>query len=80
MKGVDIEDARRQKLSRLDEQVEELQKVVNEAHDISIMFSREVLREFNDFQLGKTLELKEFLSEHADNQVEFYRKVSILKK
>ncbi|RKP10908.1 hypothetical protein THASP1DRAFT_12213, partial [Thamnocephalis sphaerospora] len=78
MKGVDAESARRQKIDRLEEHIDELQNAVNETHDVSTLFSREVLREFNNFQTGKTLELKEFLSEYAESQADFYRKSASL--
>ncbi|KAI9597349.1 hypothetical protein BDF19DRAFT_420754 [Syncephalis fuscata] len=78
MKGVDMEQARQQKLLRLEKRIDELQVAVNETHDVSLLFSREVIREFNNFQTDKATDMKEFLQQYAESQAEFYRKSATL--
>lgn len=44
------------------------------AHDTSLAFSNEVLREHTVFEMAKEAEMKELLTTYADGQIEMYRK------
>ncbi|CAO3641176.1 unnamed protein product [Mucor fragilis] len=74
VRGVNMERARREKLSKLELRVKELQDEVTRANDDSNGFSNQVIKEFQVFQKTKTLELKQGLLAYADCHIEFYQK------
>ncbi|GAN06436.1 lipid binding protein [Mucor ambiguus] len=74
VRGVNMERARREKLSKLELRVKELQDEVTRANDDSNGFSNQVIKEFEVFQKTKTLELKQGLLAYADCHIEFYQK------
>ncbi|KAL0137534.1 hypothetical protein V8B55DRAFT_1529229 [Mucor lusitanicus] len=74
VRGVNMERARREKLSKLEMRVKELQDEVTRANDDSNGFSNQVIKEFEVFQKTKTLELKQGLLAYADCHIEFYQK------
>ncbi|ORX60664.1 hypothetical protein DM01DRAFT_1300536 [Hesseltinella vesiculosa] len=74
VRGVDIEQARREKLVRLELKIKELQEEVARTSDISQDFSEQVKDEYSLFQHTKTNEIKSSLSAYADCHIQFYEK------
>lgn len=77
LRGGDADISREAKMRKLDNKIKELQEAVNAAHDTSIAFDEEVLREHRVFQAAKRAELKELFSSLADGHIAHYEKVSI---
>ncbi|CAG8467396.1 8912_t:CDS:10 [Diversispora eburnea] len=73
IKGIDQEQAKKEKIQKLDTKILELQKEVESSNDVANKFSSEVAKEFEVFQTGKTIEMKDYLLLYADSHVEFYR-------
>ncbi|KAI8088737.1 uncharacterized protein BX664DRAFT_385346 [Halteromyces radiatus] len=81
VRGVDMEQARREKLVRLEMKIKELQDEVARTNDISHEFSEQVVDEFSLFQQCKTNDIKRGFSAYADSHIEFYQKgISIWEK
>ncbi|KJZ78598.1 Sorting nexin-4 [Hirsutella minnesotensis 3608] len=72
VRGVDHEQARRERARKLELRVEELTTEVERAHNTSDMFDDEVVREVADFERIKRSEFKAQLGGLADAHVEFY--------
>ncbi|KAE8216838.1 hypothetical protein CF327_g35 [Tilletia walkeri] len=73
LRGVDEERTRVERMQRLDGRIQELQEAVTAAHDTSIAFNSEMVREANIFNLAKAQEMKELLGTMADGQIELHR-------
>ncbi|KAG0171292.1 intercellular trafficking and secretion [Apophysomyces sp. BC1034] len=73
VRGVDIESARRDKITRLDRKIKSLQDEVARANDVSNRFSDQLVQEFEIFQRAKTKELKQGLAAYADCHIEFFQ-------
>ncbi|CAG8765136.1 14793_t:CDS:10 [Cetraspora pellucida] len=73
IKGVDQEQAKRERLQKLDAKIAELKKEVENSNDVSDQFSLEVAKEYEIFQIAKNIEMKDCLLAYADSHVEFYR-------
>ncbi|CAI2168113.1 5132_t:CDS:10 [Funneliformis geosporum] len=73
IKNVDQEQAKKERIQKLDAKINELSKEVESSNDISEKFSEEVAKEYEIFQTAKTVELKECLLAYTDRHVEFYR-------
>lgn len=75
--GVDADISREAKMRKMDNKIKELQEAVNSAHDTSVAFDEEVLREHRVFQAAKRAELKELFSSLANGHIAHYEKVSL---
>ncbi|KAK0529854.1 intercellular trafficking and secretion [Tilletia horrida] len=73
LRGVDEERTRVERMQRLDGRIHELQDAVTTAHDTSMAFNSEMVREAKIFNLAKAQEMKELLTTFADGQIELYR-------
>lgn len=81
VRGVDHEQARRDRLRRLELRIDELTRGVEEAKVISEAFDEEVVREIANFERIKSLEFKTQFGALADAHVEFYgRTIGIWEK
>ena len=74
-RGVDHEQARRERVRKLELQIERLVKEVEDARIGSEAFDNEVVREVQDFERIKAAEFKDSLGALADKHVEFYNGV-----
>ena len=72
VRGVDHEQARRERARKLELRVEELTDEVERARRTSDMFDDEVVREVGDFERIKRVEMKAQLGGLADAHVTFY--------
>jgi len=71
-RGVDHEQSRRERLRKLELQIERLVNEVEDARRTSEAFDTEVVREVQDFERIKAGEFKDCLGGLADKHVEFY--------
>lgn len=71
-RGVDHEQARRDRLRRLEVRIDELTREAETAHKMSEMFDEEVVKETADFDRIKRIEFKTQLGRLADAHVGFY--------
>lgn len=75
VRGVDHEQARRERTRKLELRVDELTTEVESAKHLSELFDDEVVREVQDFEIIKRVEMKSQLRGLADAHVVFYDKV-----
>lgn len=75
VRGVDHEQARRERARKLELRVEELTHEVESARNTSDMFDDEVVKEVVEFERIKRIEMKAQLGNFADAHVEFYGEV-----
>ena len=75
VRGVDHEQARRERVRKLEMQIERLTREVEEARKTAEMFDEEVVKEVADFERIKAAEFRDTLGGLADKHVEFYRGV-----
>lgn len=75
VRGVDHEQARRERARRLELRVEELTTEVERARNTTELFDDEVVKEVADFERIKRVEMKSQLGGLADAHVEFYGEV-----
>ncbi|RIA98635.1 hypothetical protein C1645_749410 [Glomus cerebriforme] len=73
IKNVDQEQAKKERLQKLDAKIAELKSEVESSNDISEKFSEEIVKEYEIFQTIKSVELKDSLLAYTDRHVEFYR-------
>lgn len=78
LRGHDADILRQEKMRKLDKKIEDMQAAVETAHDTSLAFDEEVLREHRVFQATKRAELKELLLSLADGHIAHYERVSVL--
>lgn len=71
-RGVDHEQARRERLRRLEIRIDELTQASETARKMSEMFDEEVVKEVSDFERIKRIEFKGQLGHLADTHVGFY--------
>jgi len=71
-RGVDHEQSRRERVRKLELQIERLVREVEEARIGSEAFDGEVVREVGDFERIKAVEFRDCLGALADKHVEFY--------
>lgn len=76
-RGHDADILRQEKMRKLDKKIEDMQAAVETAHDTSLAFDEEVLREHRVFQATKRAELKELLLSLADGHIAHYERVSL---
>ncbi|KAI5459158.1 hypothetical protein BGZ63DRAFT_415808 [Mariannaea sp. PMI_226] len=75
VRGVDHEQARRERTRKLELRVEELTHEVESARKTSDMFDEEVVKEVAEFDRIKRIEMKGQLANFANAHVEFYGSV-----
>ncbi|CAO1628724.1 unnamed protein product [Parajaminaea phylloscopi] len=73
-RGVDEERTRVERMQRLDVRIKELQEAVTLAHDVSVAFSDEVVRENKTFHMAKDQEMRDLLGVYTEGQVEMWRR------
>lgn len=78
VRGVDHEQARRERARKLELRVEELTAEVERARATSDLFDEEVVHEVSDFERIKRVEFKDQLGGLADAHVHFYGEVADL--
>lgn len=78
VRGVDHEQARRERARKLELRVEELTAEVESARATSNLFDEEVVHEVSDFERIKRAEFKSQLGSLADAHVQFYGEVADL--
>lgn len=72
MRGVDHEAARRERLRKLELQIERLTAEVESARKTAEMFDEEVVKEVADFERIKAIEFRDTLGTLAESHVQFY--------
>ena len=72
VRGVDHEQSRRERVRKLELQIERLTREVEEAKRTTEMFDEEVVREVADFERIKAAEFRDTLGSLADKHCEFY--------
>lgn len=75
MRGVDHEQARRERARRLELRIEELNREVDIAKSTSEMFDTQVMKEVDDFERIKGVEFRDSLGALAGKHIEFYQGV-----
>jgi sorting nexin-4 len=73
VRGVDHEQARRERQRRLEVQIQRLQTEVENAKKISEAFDEEVVKEVGDFERIKAVEFRDALEGLADANVTFFQ-------
>ncbi|KAF1808641.1 putative sorting nexin-4 [Eremomyces bilateralis CBS 781.70] len=73
VRGVDHEQSRRDRVRKLELQIERLTREVESAKLTSEMFDERVVKEVADFEAIKTAEFKETLSGLADAHIDFFK-------
>ncbi|KAJ2962216.1 hypothetical protein NQZ79_g2600 [Umbelopsis isabellina] len=73
VRGVDMVQAKQEKLERLEHKIKELQEEVARTNDVSNMFSTQVMKEFQVFEKAKAAELRNGLLDYTDCHIEFYK-------
>ncbi|MCJ1283791.1 intercellular trafficking and secretion [Xylographa opegraphella] len=75
VRGVDHEQSRRERVRKLELQIQRLTNEVEEARKTTEMFDEEVVKEVADFERIKALEFRDTLGGLAGKHVEFYEGV-----
>ena len=75
MRGVDHEQSRRERVRKLELNIERLTRDVEEAKRTTERFDEEVIREVADFERIKAVEFRDTLGALADKHVSFYTDV-----
>ncbi|EIM19421.1 hypothetical protein WALSEDRAFT_49127 [Wallemia mellicola CBS 633.66] len=75
-RGQDDERSRLEKLRKLEEQMKELEKAVENSSKQNVEFSQAVLREHSIFDMSKRIEMKEILHQLSEGHVKAYQKTS----
>lgn len=73
-RGVDEERTRVERMQRLDGRIKELQDAVTLAHDVSVAFSDELVRENKTFHMAKDQEMRDLLGAYAEGQVQMWQR------
>lgn len=71
--GVDEEQARIERLGRLDQRIDQLQQAVTASHTQAQSFSAQVAQEHRVYELGRRRELHQMLTRYVDGHVEMNR-------
>ncbi|PKI82761.1 intercellular trafficking and secretion [Malassezia vespertilionis] len=72
--GVDEEQARIERMQRLDDRIHELHGAAEAARENAIAMNEHVVQEHNVFELGRRRELVQFLGALADGNIEMHTK------
>ena len=78
VRGVDPEQSRRERVRKLELQIDRLTREVEEAKRTTEMFDEEVVREVADFERIKRVEMKDCLGTLAEKHREYYKGVEDL--
>ena len=78
VRGVDHEQSRRERVRKLELQIDRLTREVEEAKRTTEMFDEEVVREVADFERIKRVEMKDCLGALAEKHCDFYKGVEDL--
>ncbi|KAI9701662.1 MAG: intercellular trafficking and secretion [Bogoriella megaspora] len=73
VRGVDHEQSRRDRLRKLELQIERLTNEVESAKKTSEMFDEEVVKEVQDFERIKSVEFRDTMGGLADANIDFYK-------
>ncbi len=73
LRGVDHEQARRERVRKLELRIDELTREVEAAKKTTEAFDEEVVREVADFERIKAIEFRDTLGGLADAHIDFYR-------
>ncbi|KAL9088752.1 MAG: hypothetical protein Q9165_006061 [Trypethelium subeluteriae] len=73
VRGVDHEQSRRDRIRKLELQIERLTNEVENAKKTSEMFDEEVVKEVQDFERIKSVEFRDTLGKLAEANIDFYR-------
>lgn len=73
--GINQETTRREKINKLEMKITSLTNELESAKKIADAFEQEAIKEVNNFENVKTVELKESLSNLADNNIQYYEKM-----
>lgn len=73
--GINQETTRRDKINKLEVKITSLTNELESAKKIADAFEQEAIKEVNNFENAKTAELKESLSNLADNNITYYEKM-----
>ncbi|KAI9684087.1 MAG: intercellular trafficking and secretion [Trizodia sp. TS-e1964] len=73
VRGVDPDQARRERVRKLELKIDELTREVEEAKKLTEAFDEEVVKEVADFDRIRASEFKDTLGSLADAHMEFYR-------
>ncbi|KAI9318375.1 lipid binding protein [Dichotomocladium elegans] len=72
VRGINIQQTRREKLVRLERKIKELESEVARANDVSNAFSNQIIKEYDVFERAKTEEIKQGLMAYADSHIKFF--------
>lgn len=75
VRGVDHEQSRRERVRRLELQIEKLTREVEDARRTTEAFDEEVVKEVADFERIKAVEFRQTMGQLADEHVRFYEGV-----
>ena len=75
VRGVDHEQSRRERVRKLELQIERLTREVESAKKTSEAFDEEVVKEVADFERIKAVEFKDTLGDLADSEIKFFNGV-----
>lgn len=78
LRGQDDESLRLERIRKLEEQMKELEKAVENSSKQNVEFSQAVLREHSIFDMAKRIEMKEILHHLADGHIVAYKKVRMV--
>ncbi|CEP21054.1 Sorting nexin-4 AltName: Full=Autophagy-related protein 24; AltName: Full=Cytoplasm to vacuole targeting protein 13 [Cyberlindnera jadinii] len=73
LRGVNHDLARRDRLNKLENKIENLTKEVANAKDVCEQFEKQTLHDIQYFESIKSVELKSTLGDLADNNIKFYQ-------
>lgn len=76
MKGADPERIRQQRLTKTENRVTELQVAVDSSHDVSKMFTENVIQELKYYENVRCTEMKTLLSALVSNQLQCQRQMA----
>ncbi|KAI8328053.1 hypothetical protein BC941DRAFT_445716 [Chlamydoabsidia padenii] len=74
MKGNKLPQTRKERLTRLQFKLEQLEQDVSLANDANNTYSNQMIKEYHTFQQTRVVELKQGLAAYADCRVDFFRK------
>jgi sorting nexin-4 len=74
-KGVDPEKAKKERLSKLENRISELQKGVSSSRETAQQFNDRLLSEFEHMNTLKEQEMKIYIKRYSERQIEYHEKV-----
>jgi sorting nexin-4 len=76
-KGIDPEKAKKERLTKLENKIEELQKAVSLSKETTQQFNDRLVGEFDVMSSIKDKELSTYIKRYAERQVEYYETVGV---